>query len=147
MKGYAQPLFAAPTRIFRDRQSLSPNTDLPGAIKKSLEESEYLIYIAEAGAAQSEWCQKELAHWLTTLQREEQLIVIHSDDSIQIDPATKRINWDHTDAFPALFRTVQIKHLFDLSWVKGEAEILGQRDKISLLMKYVPFCTAEIVWG
>lgn len=117
LKRYAKPLLRPPMSIFRDERILRPGHDLPGEIRRGLERSEYLIYLATAEAARSEWVQEELHIWCAVLGRSDRLLIIHLDDNIVATP-TNGIDWDKSDALPQVLRPVTngtpVWH--DLTW-------------------------------
>ena len=63
LKRYAKPLLKPPLAIFRDERVLRPGDDLPGELRRALEASEYLLYVATKDAAESHWIGEELRIW------------------------------------------------------------------------------------
>lgn len=53
-------------RIFRDETGLSTNPHLWSSIENALDESDWFVLLASPEAAQSEWVNKEISHWLST---------------------------------------------------------------------------------
>lgn len=53
-------------RVFRDDTDLSATPDLWGNIRSALEKSRFLIVILSPSAANSEWVDREVSHWLET---------------------------------------------------------------------------------
>lgn len=136
LKQYAKPLFRRPTKIFRDEKHMVPHNDLGKLITDGLEQSEYLIFIAEKGAADSTWCQEELEYWCKTLGRKDKLILIHIDDSISLDFNNKKIDWDKTDALPSLLSLYipSIPFYVDLHWAQEPEElVLGNLNYKSII--------------
>lgn len=103
LKRYAKPTLARPMKIFRDEKHMKPDISLPKLIREGLENSEYLIFLAERASAESQWCGEELEYWCGTLQRTDRLIIALIDDDILLD-GTNGIYWDATTALPALLR-------------------------------------------
>ena len=124
LKNYAKPLLASPIKIFRDEKHLVPGDGLSQLIKDGLEQSEYLLFLAEKQAAASNWCQDELEYWCHTLKRTDKLIIVHIGDRIDIDQKNDTIDWDHTSALPQLLKTYvkTIPFYVDLSWVKKDQD-------------------------
>lgn len=123
LKQYAKPLLQRPIRIFRDEKHMVPNLDLSSVIKKGLDQSEYFIFLAEKGAAASQWCQQELEYWCKDLGRKDRLIIIHIGDHIALDVENNQIDWEKTDALPGMLRqfTSAIPFYIDLCWAVEEA--------------------------
>jgi len=117
LKRYAKPTLARPIKIFRDEKHAKPGIDLPKLIKDGLDNSEYLIFLAEKKAALSSWCLKELEYWCNILGRTEQLIIVLIDDDI-VEQGTDGINWTATTALPLLLKDyiTSIPFYVDLRW-------------------------------
>jgi WD40 repeat protein len=124
LKNYAQPLFSFPTRIFRDELHLTPNLSLSSIIKKGLEESEFLLFLAEEKSASSEWCQQELDYWCNDLGRADKLILVHIGDKIALNSSTDTIDWENTNALPENLKPhlPNIPLYVDLSWAKSDRD-------------------------
>ncbi|MGI9159055.1 MAG: toll/interleukin-1 receptor domain-containing protein [Saprospiraceae bacterium] len=104
LKRYAKPTRSRPMRIFRDEKHMKPDISLPRLIREGLDNSEYLIFLAERSSAASQWCCEELAYWCGELQRSERserLIIVLVDDEI-ISNGTERINFELSTALPRL---------------------------------------------
>jgi WD40 repeat protein len=102
LKAYAKPLLSRPIRIFRDEKHLVPGVDLPKLIVDALDASEFLILLASPEAAVSPWVRDEIDHWCRELKRTQNLIVVLTAGEIATDDKTKRIDWAHTNALPAV---------------------------------------------
>lgn len=100
LRHYARPTLAPPMRIFRDERYFVPGLDLPAMIRAALEASTYLLLIASPGAAASPWVRDELDEWCGRLARSDRLIIVHVEGHIAVDPASKEILWERTDALP-----------------------------------------------
>ena len=120
IKAYAKPIWRPPMKVFRDEKYLRPGVNLPALIRDSLDQSEYLIYLASPEAARSSWVQDELLDWCARENRLKRLIVVLTDGSIVPDPDTKKIDWALTDALPDLLADtlVYIPFYVDLSWAE-----------------------------
>ena len=133
VKRYARPFLKAPIAIFRDERVLRPGDSLPIEIRRSLEASEYLIYLASQAAAESKWVVEELRTWCEDLGRKDKLIIIHIQDAIISDTATKSINWSSSDALPSMLKPYvsDIPLWLDLTW----AVAVEQRDLRNLVYR------------
>ncbi len=124
LKRYAKPLLQRPIKIFRDEKHMVPDNDLSSLITNGLDQSEFMIFIAEKGAANSPWCQNELEYWCGDLNRKDKLIIVHAADDLKIDIEKKTIAWDHTEALPSLLKTYisTIPFYVDLTWAQKKEE-------------------------
>ena len=124
LKRYAKPLLKPPIKIFRDEKHMVPGEGLSQLIRNGLDNSEYLLFLAEKQAAQSKWCESELDYWCNTLKRKERLIIIHIGDQIVLDQENDRIDWQNTNALPAILRPIlnTIPLYSDLSWVEKDQD-------------------------
>jgi hypothetical protein len=104
LKRYAKPTLARPMKIFRDEKQMKPDISLPKLIREGLENSEYLIFLAERASAESQWCGEELEYWCGTLQRTDRLIIALIDDDIALD-GTWSIIFETTIMLPSLGAT------------------------------------------
>ena len=120
LKRYAKPFLQPPIKIFRDEKHMVPGNDLSNMIKKGLEQSEYLIFLAEEASADSKWCRNELEYWCKTLDRSNQLILVHLDDQLALDLNRDAIDWQKTNALPPILKPYlkTIPLYTDMSWVK-----------------------------
>jgi hypothetical protein len=118
LKRYAKPVLRPPIAIFRDERVLRPGDDLPAVLRAALENSEYLVYIADQQGAASHWVRDELRIWCSELGRAQRLIIVHIGDRITVDPDTQAIVWSETDALPPVLQGVipTLPLWVDLSW-------------------------------
>ncbi|MEO6039437.1 MAG: toll/interleukin-1 receptor domain-containing protein [Saprospiraceae bacterium] len=123
LKRYAKPTLARPMKIFRDEKHMKPDISLPKLIREGLENSEYLIFLAEKASAESQWCGEELEYWCGTLQRTENLIIILVEDDIVLN-RTQGINFEQTTALPVLLQPylTSIPLYVDLRWAKNSSD-------------------------
>lgn len=131
VKAYAKPIWRPPIPIFRDEKYLQPGMDLPALIRRALDASEYLIYLASPEAARSAWVRDELESWCRDDARFERLIIVLTDGRIVTDPESKRVDWERTDALPHTLagRIVSVPLYVDLSWARrGEQQTLLDPD-------------------
>ncbi len=126
LKKYAKPLFTRPYKIFRDEKHMAPNIDLSSAIKEGLEQSDYLIFIAEEGSASSIWCQQEIEYWCGPLDRTEKLIIVHVADSIHMDVTNNTVDWEKSNALPILLKNYisSIPLYTDLQELQSQTELI-----------------------
>jgi WD40 repeat protein len=118
LKQYSKPWWKPPIAIFRDERVLRPGDDLPAGIRKALEESDYLVYLASKEAAASDWVRDELRIWCEDLKRSQRLLIAHIADRITTNPSTRDIIWEETDALPAMLHPyiTSIPLWSELSW-------------------------------
>ena len=62
--------------VFRDETGLSTNPHLWSAIEESLDDSEWFVLLASPASAESEWVDRELAHWLAAKSADRILPVV-----------------------------------------------------------------------
>ncbi len=125
LKRYAKPTLARPMKIFRDEKHMKPDLSLPKLIRNGLDNSEFLIFLAEKASANSQWCGEELEYWCNPkmLNRKENLIIILIDDDIVLD-GTDSIDWSQTTALPPLLRPylTSVPLFLDLRWAKSTTD-------------------------
>lgn len=126
IKTYAKPLWQPPAPVFRDERVLRPGDDLPATIRRALEKSSFLIYIASPEAAKSWWIKDELRVWCDELGRADRLLIVHVDGQIALDTRNREIDWNGTDALPSVLRPhiASVPIWTDLLW----ASTAEQRD-------------------
>ena len=110
-------------RIFRDETGLSTNPHLWSAIENALDASEWFVLLASAEAAQSEWVNKEISHWLAT-KSVDRLLPVVTDGSWEWDPTAGDFTTGST-AVPEAMRgvlTAEPRHL-DLRWAREETDL------------------------
>ncbi|MCE7921590.1 MAG: TIR domain-containing protein [Haliscomenobacteraceae bacterium CHB4] len=130
LKRYAKPTFARPMSIFRDEKHMRPDISLPKLIREGLENSEYLILLAERASAESQWCGEELEYWCGALQRTDRLIIVLVDDDIALN-GTDGVHWEQTTALPGLLQPylISIPLYVDLRWAKRPTDTDLQNPK------------------
>ena len=74
-------------RVFRDTTDRSANPNLWGRVTVAMDRSRYLIVVLSSQAAESEWVNKEVAHWLEQRGPDQRLIVV-AEGHLQWDEAT-----------------------------------------------------------
>ena len=106
--------------IFRDETGLSTNPHLWSAIETALNASEWFVLLASPEAAQSDWVNKELEHWLATKSPDRILPVV--TDGIWTWNPTGRVEGT---AVPGALRDAfsdEPRHL-DLRWARNETDL------------------------
>jgi hypothetical protein len=125
LKRYAKPTLARPMKIFRDEKHMKPDLSLPKLIRNGLDNSEFLIFLAEKASANSQWCGEELEYWCNPkmLNRKENLIIILIDDDIVLD-GTDSIDWSQTTALPPCSGHIlpSVPLYLDLRWAKSTTD-------------------------
>ena len=110
-------------RIFRDETGLSTNPHLWSAIENALDESQWFVLLASPEAAQSEWVNKEISHWLITKSVDHILPVV-TEGTWDWDPATGDFSAE-SSAVPEALRGAladEPRHL-DLRWARVETDL------------------------
>ena len=106
--------------IFRDETGLSTNPHLWSAIEAALNTSEWFLLLASPEAAQSEWVNKELDHWLAT-KSPDRILPVVTDGTWTWNPA----RGVEGTAVPAALRDAfgdEPRHL-DLRWARNETDL------------------------
>ena len=110
-------------RIFRDETGLATSPQLWSAIEGALDESAWFVLLASPEAAQSEWVNKEIAHWLTTKSIDHMLPVV-TDGSWDWDASIGDFT-PESSAVPGALRGALIaepRHL-DVRWARSETDL------------------------
>ncbi|MBK7939300.1 MAG: TIR domain-containing protein [Lewinellaceae bacterium] len=133
LKRYAKPTLARPMKIFRDEKHFKPDISLPKLIQDGLENSEYLVFLAEKASAESPWCGQELEQWCNPekLNRTQNLIIALIDDDFATNETHNDIDWEKTTALPALLQPylTSIPLYMDLRWAKSATDTDLQHPK------------------
>ena len=110
-------------RIFRDDTGLSTNPHLWSSIEKALDVSEWFVLLASEEAAQSEWVNKEITHWLAT-KGVERILPVVTDGSWDWDPAKGDFTAASSGVPEALRGALrdEPRHL-DLRWARDETDL------------------------
>jgi hypothetical protein len=96
----AKPWYRLRTmRLFRDQTNLGASPGLWHTIETALQGSEFFLFMASPGAAQSPWVQKEVHWWLTNRASNTFLIVL-TDGRIGWHEAKNDFDWANTTALP-----------------------------------------------
>lgn len=116
----AKPWYRLRTmRIFRDQTNLSASPGLWSSIESALSASEFFLFMASPGAAQSHWVQKEVAWWLTHRSAQTFLIIL-TEGEIVWDEGKGEFDWTVTTALPTqLSKGFTEEPLYtDLRWAR-----------------------------
>ena len=110
-------------RVFRDQTTLAVTPELWPAIAGALDESEHLILMASPKAAESEWVQRELVHWLRVKERASRLLIALTEG--EIVRTASDFDWNATTALPRLlagaFPTDPL--YVDLRWARSSEDL------------------------
>jgi len=103
-------------RVFRDKTGLTATPALWNSIVSSLDSSEYFLLLASPQAAQSQWVNQEVQHWLSQ-PRAERLLIVLTEGDIVWDHG--RIDAERTTALPEALRQSGEEPLWlDLRWAR-----------------------------
>ena len=101
LKIHGKPSWKLPFRIFRDEKYLVPGQQISEQIRKALNQSEYLIYLASPDAAASEWVQDELSQWLAEGRGPDRMMLAITEGEISFDPGDKELlDLERTNVLP-----------------------------------------------
>jgi hypothetical protein len=117
---FARPVFKVRAlRVFRDKESLSANPALWGAIERALGQSAHFVLLASPDAARSQWVNREMQWWMENRSVSKLLIVLTAGEIVW-DADKGDFDWDRTDALPGAVRgRVADEPLWvDLRWAK-----------------------------
>lgn len=90
-------------RVFLDKNSLSPDPSLSGAIERALANSEWLVLIASPNSAVAPWVSHELAWWLAN-RSIAKLIIARCGGEIVWPVGGTDFDWGVTTALPQVLR-------------------------------------------
>jgi tetratricopeptide (TPR) repeat protein len=90
-------------RIFRDDTSLSATPHLWPTIEIALHESRFLILLASAESAASQWVGKEVAYWLEHKSADTLLIAV-TDGELSWQPGGADFAWSDATPLPAILK-------------------------------------------
>ncbi len=110
--------------VFRDETGLGLTPDLWGEIQQRLEQSQCFILLASPEAAQSQWVEKEIRHWLEHRSAGPLLIVL-TGGKLSWSKEPNDFDWTQTNALPRTLQGVFPNEPLwaDLSWAKTGAEL------------------------
>jgi len=149
LKSYAKPLLKPPVSIFRDEKHMVPDNDLSRLIQNGLEQSEFLIFLADQDSAGSTWCQDELIYWCEELGRSDNLIIIHIGGDIVTNVEKKAIDWKKTNAIPSILSKyiTSIPLYVNLFWAEHASDLVLEhaqyRSVINLITAKLRYVTPE----
>jgi WD40 repeat protein len=117
-------------RVFLDVESQTAVSDLWSSIESALQESEFLIVVGSASAANSPSVEKEVAYWLSNKPYENILLVV-AEENLPKDELSRDIIWGSARVVPpSLVRHYAEKgspRFVDLAWAR-HLEQLDLRD-------------------
>jgi hypothetical protein len=99
---FAKPFYRMRAlRIFRDQTDLSVTPSLWPSIEHALAESDYLLLMASATAAQSKWVKKEIAFWIEHKPIDHLLLLLTGGD-LAWDDRQGDFDWSRSTAVPEI---------------------------------------------
>jgi WD40 repeat protein len=111
-------------RIFRDKTSLSATPGLWSSIVDALDSSTFFVLLASPAAAQSDWVNREVAHWLDRHGESRLLPVVTEGEWVWDDDAGD-FDWGRSDAVPPQLRKAFLEEplYVDLRWARDENQL------------------------
>jgi WD40 repeat protein len=110
-------------RVFRDKTGLTATPALWNSIVSSLDSSEYFLLLASPQAAQSQWVNQEVRHWLSQ-PRAERLLIVLTEGEIVWDQQAGRLDTERTNALPEAFQKFSEEPLWlDLRWARYSDQV------------------------
>ena len=110
-------------RVFRDKTGLTATPALWNSIVSSLDSSEYFLLLASPQAAQSQWVNQEVRHWLSQ-PRAERLLIVLTEGEIVWDQQAGRLDAERTNALPEAFQQFSEEPLWlDLRWARHSDQV------------------------
>ena len=110
--------------VFRDQSSLAAESDLSGAITRTLDDSRFLVLLASPESAGSPWVDKEVAYWCDQRNGLKRLIVVVTDGEFEWDEVAGALT-PSTDAVSPTVRSRFITEplYVDLRWARAATEL------------------------
>jgi len=110
--------------VFRDQSDLTAESDLSGALTRTLGESRYLVLLASPESAASPWVNKEVAYWCDQCDGVERLIVVVTGGVFEWDEGAGALT-QSTDAVSTVVRSrFTTEPLYvDLRWARAAQEL------------------------
>ncbi len=104
LEGFGKPWYRPRAfHVFRDTTDLSATPDLWSTIERSLDDSDFMLYLASPRAAASKWVQKEQTFWRRKKDTAKILIALTAGEIVW-DDVTSDFDWSITDAIPEQLR-------------------------------------------
>jgi len=114
--------------VFRDQSDLAAESDLSGAITRTLDDTRFLVLLASPESAASPWVDKEVAYWCEHGKGLEHLVVVVTDGDFEWDEAAGALTPATDSVSPAVRSRFTTEPLYvDLRWARS-AEDLSLRD-------------------
>jgi len=106
-------------RLFRDQTNLGASPGLWSSIESALRDSEFFLFLASPGAAQSHWVHKEVDWWLTHRSPQTFLILL-TEGQVAWNEARRDFDWTITTALPTRLSRVFAEEPLctDLRWAR-----------------------------
>ncbi len=111
-------------RVFRDDASLSANPHLWSSIAEALDQSEWFIPLLSPEAAQSEWVNREVEHWLA-YRSGDRILPVVTDGELIWDKTAGRFDPSPSSAVPPamLDAFADEPRWVDLRWAREETQL------------------------
>lgn len=98
-------------RVFRDETTLKPTPAIWSSIQDALNKSKMFILLASPEAAESDWVNKEIAHWLSRVEPDlaapsERMLICLTEGQLKWPKDAIDFDWDVSDALPPALKRV-----------------------------------------
>lgn len=94
-------------KVYRDDTNLELHPDLWARVQGAMDDSRWLIVVLSPSSAASEWCEKEINHWLDT-RGETQLLLVLVDGTLVFNKKNECFDADLSTAAPKAFRRSKV---------------------------------------
>jgi hypothetical protein len=139
LQRFAKPWYRRRSlHVFRDETGLSVNPGLWTSIATAIDESKYFVLLASPEAAQSDWVNREVEHWVSQNGPHRMLCVLTDGDWIW-DSAANDFDFAASTAVPVALAGAfaeEPRHV-DMRWARDETQLdlhNGQfRDSVAVL--------------
>jgi hypothetical protein len=110
--------------VFRDQSDLAAESDLSGAITRTLDDTRFLVLLASPESAGSPWVDKEVAYWCEQGNGVKQLIVVVTDGKFEWDEVARALTPSTDAVSPAVRSLFTNEPLYvDLRWARAASEL------------------------
>ncbi len=115
-------------KIFQDVDDLAASSDLESTLRRELEQSDTLVYLASEEAAASQWCSDELEYWLD-VRPTRQLVVVLTNGTLEFDKDREHPTaFERSTSAPAAFAKLTTVPLYiDMRMDDRDVELLDYR--------------------
>lgn len=149
--------------VFRDVTDLVPTDDLGTVLNRTIDSSQYFVFFARTESAASEWCGKEVQHWLDThptvspdtYSTDRVLLVLtEGQDWTKVVPEALRQAYGDRDPLwvgladvhdhPSFLKVGAGNESFDQAVMKAGAFLRGYGVRNEDLQRFRDECSAEV---